>query len=108
MTSIMSLRDLGKMYEAKFAIDQALQFKIETQMYEMVGEWAAERIGLDPENSQRFVKELGEWHLRPGNKDLKSRLMADFAANRIEVSENAIERLIALKSTQARKKFIKD
>lgn len=108
MANIISMQDLGKSFEAKFAMDQEIEFKIATHAQTMIAEWAAERIGLDPENSQKFVRELSEWRLSPGNKDLKAKLMADFATNRLEISENALERLISLKTKQARKKILND
>ncbi len=106
MTSIMSMKDLGKSIEAKFAMDQELEFKVEAHTQILVAEWAAERIGLDPDSSKRFVLELSEWSLQPGNRNLKARLMVDFAANSVEISENALDKLIALKNQQARRKIL--
>lgn len=106
MGDVMSIRDLGKTLENKFAMDQELQFKVDSYTQSLVAEWVAERIGMDPENSLKFVNEMKEWGLKSGNRDFKERLLADFAANHVEISENALDRLIALKSVQARKKFL--
>ncbi|OIN86263.1 MAG: hypothetical protein AUJ12_06370 [Alphaproteobacteria bacterium CG1_02_46_17] len=106
MTNIMSMRDLGRAIETKFAKDQELEFKVEAQTQILIAEWAAERIGLDPDSSRQFVLELSEWGLKPGNRDLKARLMLDFSANSVEISENALEKLIELKSQQARRKIM--
>lgn len=105
MKSVMSMKDLGKAIETKFARDQELEFKIDAHAQILVAEWAAERIGLDPDSSQKFVIELSEWSLKPGNRNLKQRLLRDFAANRVEISEGALDRLLALKRDQARKKI---
>lgn len=106
MTHVMSMRDLGQAIETKYAMDQEVAFKIKQKANILVAEWAAERIGLDPEESQRFVIELSHWSLQPGNPDLKARLMADFGKNKIEISENALERLILLKSEQAKRNIL--
>ncbi|HNQ91424.1 MAG TPA: ATPase inhibitor subunit zeta [Alphaproteobacteria bacterium] len=102
----MSIRDLGKSLESKFALDQELQFKVDSYTQELVAEWVAERIGLDPETSMKFVTNMKEWGLKSGNREFRERLLADFASNQVEISENALDRLIALKSQQARKKFL--
>ena len=107
MQDVMSMNDLVKAIETKFAMDQELAFKIENQTQILVAEWAAERIGLDPDSSKKFVVELGEWSLQPShNKDFKTRLMADFSANGVEISENALERLIELKRQQVKRKYL--
>ncbi len=107
MHNIMSMQDLGKAMETKFALDQEVLFKIESQTQILVAEWAAERIGLDPDSSKKFVIDLGEWSLQPsGDKDFKARIMADFSANGVEISENALERLIELKRQQVRRKYM--
>lgn len=106
MSDVMSMKDLGKSVEKKFVMDQELQFKVDLYTQTMVAEWVAERIGLDTDESQRFVKDLKDWGLKVGNREFKKRLMDDFAANHVEISENALDRLIALKSLQAKKKFL--
>lgn len=107
MNSVMSMKDLGRVIESKFAMDQELQFKIASQTQMLVAEWAAERIGLDLDSSKKFVLEVSEWGLKSGSSAFKERILKDFAANQIEISENALDRLIALKSQLAAKKVTK-
>ncbi len=106
MTCVMSMKELGKAIETKFAHDQELEFRIDAHAQILVAEWAAERIGLDPDSSQKFVIEWSEWSLKPGNRNMKQRLLRDFAANGVEISEGALDRLFALKRDQARKKIV--
>lgn len=108
MNDVMSINDLGRAIETKYALDQEVEFKINAHTRRLVAEWAAERIGLDPDSSHRFVVELDEWCLKPGNPGIKVRLLKDFADNQIEISENALDRLIMLKNQQARKKLLSE
>lgn len=104
MSRIMSFEDRAASFETKFAMDQELEFKIDAKTHALVAQWAAERIGLDEHQSAKFIQELGELTLvENGKSQLKEKLLANFSANKIDISENALERLILLKNQQARK-----
>lgn len=107
MTNIMSFEDRGRAFESKFALDKELEFKIEAKTIHMVAQWAADRIGLDAHQSAKFVSELDSLTLVEGGKSLlKERLLSDFSSNKIDISENALERLFSLKGQQARKQLL--
>lgn len=105
----MSFEDRGRAFETKFALDQELEFKIEAKTTHLVAQWAAERIGLDEHQSAKFVSELDALTLVENGKSLlKDQLLSNFASNKIDISENALERLFLLKSQQAKKQLLKD
>ncbi len=107
MSNIMSFEDRARSFETKFALDQELSFKIDAKTHLLVAQWAAERIGLDEHQSAKFIQELQALTLiENGKSHLKEKLMAGFASNKIDISENALERLFALKSQQARKQLL--
>ena len=109
MTSIMSFEDRGRSFETKFALDQEVAFKIEAKTTHLVAQWAAERIGLDEHQSAKFIAELDNLVLVEKGKSLvKERLLANFADNKVDISENALERLFLLKHQQAAKIILKD
>ena len=96
-------------FEAKYAMDQELEFKIEAKTNNLVAQWAADRIGLDEHQSAKFISELNSLTLVENGKSLvKERLLADFSSNRIDISENALEKLFSLKAQQARKQILHD
>lgn len=108
MTSIMSFEDRGRGFETKFAMDQEIAFKIEAKTTHLVAQWAAERIGLDEHQSAKFVSELDSLVLiDKGQSLVKERLLSDFSTNKVEISENALERLFLLKHQQAAKLVLK-
>ncbi len=107
MSSIMSFEDRAHSFEAKFAMDQELAFKIEAKTHVLVAQWAAERIGLDAHQSAKFIQDLGNLTLvENGSSQLKATLLANFASNKIDISENALERLFLLKSQQAKRQLL--
>lgn len=108
MTSIMSFEDRGRSFETKFALDQEVAFKIEAKTTHFVAQWAAERIGLDEHQSAKFVSELDSLILvDKGQSLVKERLLAEFSSNKLDISENALERLFLLKHQQAAKLVLK-
>lgn len=107
MSDIMSFEDRASAFETKYAMDQELEFKIDAKTHLLVAQWAAERIGLDEHQSAKFVQELGALTLiENGESQLKEKLMANFASNKIDISENALERLFLLKQQLARKQLL--
>ncbi len=108
MKSIMSFEDRARSFESKFALDQEIAFKIEAKTTHLVAQWAAERIGLDEHQSAKFVSELDSLVLvEKGQSLVKERLLADFSSNKLDISENALERLFLLKQQQATKMLLK-
>ena len=107
MSDIMSFEDRSRSFETKFALDQELEFKIGVKTHVLVAQWAAERIGLDEHQSAKFISELQALTLvENGSSQIKEQLMANFASNKIDISENALERLFLLKKQQARKQIL--
>ena len=109
MTIIMSFEDRGRGFESKYALDQEIAFKIEAKATHLVAQWAAERLSLDQHQSAKFISELsGLILVEKGQSLVKERLLADFSSNKLDISENALERLFLLKHQQAAKLVMKD
>jgi hypothetical protein len=107
MTSVMSFEDRGRSFESKYAMDQELAFKIEAKTTHLVAQWAAERIGLDEHQSAKFVDELDKLVLvEKGQSLVKEKLLSNFSSNKIDISENALERLFLLKHQLASKQLL--
>ena len=108
MTSIMSFEDRGRSFETKYALDQEIAFKIKAKATHYVAQWAAERLGLDEHQSAKFISDLDSLVLvDKGQTLVKERLLANFAENKVDISENALERLFLLKHQQAAKLVLK-
>src|SRR3546814_19934800 len=48
--------DRGRAHEAKFARDQEVEFRITARRNRLLGEWAAERMGLTPEATDAYAQ----------------------------------------------------
>lgn len=81
--------------EAKFKLDAELQFKIAARRNKMLGHWAAERLGLAAADIDGYAKEVIVSDLKePGTGDVLEKLMGDFKARDIEVTESEVQAAI--------------
>ncbi len=109
MSSVMSFEDRGRAFETKFVLDQELSFLIEVKTADLVAEWAAERLGLDAPATAQFVEKTRAHAIdKSPQNSFKQQILSDFAANSIDISENALERLIMLKAQAARKLVLRE
>lgn len=108
MYDVMSFEDRCRAFEAKYALDEEIAFKITVKANHLVAQWAADRIGLDEHQSAKFIAELDALTLIPkGTSKFKERLLSDFSSNKIDISENALEKLFELKHQLATKQILK-
>lgn len=81
-----------KGFESKFALDQDLKFRAEARRNKLVGEWAAQKLGLTGTDVDDYVKAVRKADLQEkGDDDVVRKLKADFAAKGVAVSDAEIE-----------------
>ena len=70
--------DREKGFEAKYRVDQELEFKIIARRNRLLGAWAAELIGLSGEASDNYAKEVVAADFdRPGDDDVLEKVLKD-------------------------------
>jgi hypothetical protein len=88
--------------EGKFAHDEELQFKARARRNKLVGQWAAEKLGLSGAAAEFYAAELVKADLEEhGDADVIRKLKRDFAAKNVQVSEHQIERTLSEKMSEA-------
>lgn len=81
----------GKAFEKKFAHDQELKFKAEARRNTMLGEWAAERLGLTGSAVEDYVKAVRRADLaEKGDEDVFRKIRADFDVKKLSISDEDI------------------
>lgn len=78
-------------FEKKFALDEEQKFKAEARRDRLLGLWAAEKLGMSGEAAAAYAKEVvaadfGE----AGEGGALRKVMGDFAAKNVAVTEQAI------------------
>lgn len=89
----MSFKDRGKAFEGKFAHDAELRFKATARRNKLLGQWAAEQLGLAGDAAEAYVAEVIKSDLdEPGDEDIFRKVWADFEAKNLDVSEHQLRR----------------
>jgi hypothetical protein len=92
--------DRQKAFEAKFAHDNDLRFRILARRGKLIGLWAAEKLGKSGEMAEDYAKSVLLSDLEiPGDDDIIAKLLADLAP--LGVGENDIKAILAEKLAQA-------
>lgn len=99
--------DRERAFEAKFAHDQDLQFKITARRNRLLGEWAADRMGLTPEEKVAYARSVVQADFEEvGDEDVVRKLIGDLTAAKVEISDSEIRAALDAKSVEARRQFM--
>ncbi len=83
-----ALSDRQKAFEDKFAHDAELKFKAEARRNKMLGEWAAGKLGADPEE---YAKEVIKSDFEEaGDEDVFRKVRGDFDAKGVTISDDEL------------------
>lgn len=80
-------------FEKKFAHDAELQFKAAARRNRLLGEWAAEKLGITGDDAAVYAKEVVRSDLdEPGDEDVFRKIRGDFDAKNVDQSDHQIRR----------------
>jgi hypothetical protein len=96
------MEDREKGFERKFALDEELQFKANARRAKLVGQWAAELMGLTGSEADAYAKSVVVADLaEAGDDDLFRKIRADLDARKVEQSDHQIRRVMDEKLAEA-------
>ena len=99
--------DREKAFEAKFARDEELQFKITARRNRLVGEWAAEKMGLTSEETDAYAKAVVQADFEEaGDEDVIRKLLGDLTSAGVDIDDSGIRTALTDKMVEARRQFI--
>ena len=91
-----SFDDREKGYEGKFAHDQEIAFKARARRDSLLARWVASKLGLSPAETEAYGKSLaGHAHEKNHDDALVKRILADFAAKGVEMTEHRLRKHFA-------------
>ncbi|MGB9141035.1 MAG: DUF1476 domain-containing protein [Aestuariivirga sp.] len=89
----MSMDDRQKGFESKFAHDEEVLFKANARRAKLLGQWAAEKMGLSGAEAEAYAKTMVVADLEEaGSEDLFRKIRADFDAKKVDQSDHQIRR----------------
>ena len=101
-------KDREKAFESKFARDSELQFKVTARRNRLLGEWAAEKLGLTPEERDAYAKAVVAADFEEvGDEDVFRKVHGDLAAHdNLDISEADVRKAMEDKMAEARRQFM--
>ena len=88
-----SFNEREKGFEAKYKHDQETLFKVHARRNKLLGLWAAERMGLDPDAAAAYAREVVVADFEePGSDDVIRKLLRDFKDKGIEEGEHRVRK----------------
>lgn len=99
-----SFDDRERGEEAKFAHDEEMMFRIAARRNRLLGEWAAERMSLSPEEADAYAKSVVQADFEEaGDEDVIRKLLGDLTSAGIEISEADVRTALETKQVEARR-----
>jgi hypothetical protein len=82
-------------FEKKFAHDEELKFKASARRNKLLGQWAAEKLGLTGAEVDAYAKEvIAADFEEAGDEDVFRKLRKDFDAKGVKESDHQIRRIM--------------
>ena len=102
-----SFDDRQKAFEAKYARDQEMQFKIIARRNRLLGMWAAAKMGLTDAEADAYAREVIRSDFEEaGDEDVIRKLLGDLTSAVIDIDDSAIRQALDHKTVEARRHFI--
>ena len=99
--------DRERAFEAKFARDEEMQFRVIARRNRLLGEWAARQMGLSEEETDAYAKDVVRADFEEaGDEDVIRKVLGDLTAAGVDIEEDRIREAIGHKLVEARRQLI--
>ena len=99
--------DRERAFETKFARDEEMQFRVTARRNRLLGQWAAEQMGLTPEETDAYAKSVVQADFEEaGDEDVIRKLVSDLTAASVDIDEGAVRLAIDDKTVEARRQLM--
>jgi hypothetical protein len=99
--------DRERAEEAKFAMDEDTAFRVAARRNKLLGQWAAEKMGLTAEETDAYAKSVVQADFEEaGDEDVIRKLLGDLTGAGIDIDEAAVRSALEEKSVEARRQLM--
>lgn len=99
--------DRERAFENQFAHDQDMAFRIIARRNRLLGEWAAVKMGLTPEETDAYAKAVVQADFEEaGDEDVIRKLVGDLTSAGIDVDEPTVRAALEEQAVIARRQFM--
>ena len=99
--------DRERAFEAAFAHDQEMLFRITARRNRLLGQWAATKLGLTPEETDAYCKAVVQAEFEEaGDEDVVRKLLGDLIAAGVSVDESEVRSALDQQAIEARRQLM--
>jgi hypothetical protein len=97
-------KDRERAEEAKFAHDEEMHFRIHARRNRLLGQWAAEQMGLSAVEAESYAKSVVQADFEEaGDEDVIRKLLGDLVSAGQNVSEADVRTAMEAKAIEAKR-----
>src|SRR3954469_4065910 len=99
--------DRERAFEAKFARDEEMAFRVIARRNRLLGQWAASKMKLTPEETEAYSKAVVHAEFEEaGDEDVIRKLLGDLTAAGVEVDDARIREALEHRTVEARRQLM--
>lgn len=99
--------DRERAFEAKYARDEEMQFRITARRNRLLGEWAGRQMGLSHAESESYAKDVVRSDFEEaGEHDVIRKVLSDLTAAGVDCDEDKVSEALRNKEIEARRQII--
>ena len=99
--------DRERAFEAKFARDEEMAFRVVARRNKLLGQWASARMGLTPEETDAYAKSVVQADFEEsGDDDVLHKILGDLLAAGQEATEAEVRSQLETQMIEARRQLI--
>lgn len=94
-------------FEAKFARDEEMAFRVTARRNKLLGHWAAAKMHLTPEEADAYAKAVVQAEFEEaGDEDVVRKLLGDLTAAGVDTSDADVRRALSDHLVEARRQLM--
>jgi hypothetical protein len=102
-----SFDDRERAFEAKYARDEDMQFRITARRNRLLGMWAARQMGLTDAEADAYAKDVIRSDFEEaGDHDVVRKVLGDLIAAGVDCDEDKVREALRNKEIDARRQII--
>ena len=100
-------KDRQRGEEAKYAHDEDMAFRIAARRNRLLGQWAAEQMGLTAEETAAYASEVVQADFEEaGDEDVIRKVLGDLTSAGCEIDEAGVRAALEGKNVEARRQLM--
>ena len=99
--------DRERAFEAKFAQDEEMKFRLLARRNRLLGEWAASLMKLSPAETESYAKDVVRADFEEaGDEDVIRKVLGDLTAAGIDTDDARIREQLGFKTAEAKRQLM--